>query len=274
MKREGLRMRAIGFLALASGILVWALGNNPVFAQGNLPPVRTLGFGRVTSVVFSPDGRYLAVGTDGGSSVQLIDTNSWQVIRTFEGHTWGVNSVAFSPDGRLLASGSFDGTIRLWDVATGSEVRTLKGHTSNVNSVAFSPDGRLLASGSDDGTIKLWEVATGSLVRTLEGHTDNVCSVAFSPDGKLLASGSADKTIKLWDVATGSLVRTLKGHTSLSLPWRSAPTGSSSPPAPMTGRSSSGMWPQERSAHPRRPHRRGLVRGVQSRREAPRLRLR
>jgi len=110
-------MRAIGFLGLVLGILVWALGNNPVFAQGNLPPVRTLGFGDVLSVVFSPDGRYLAVGTIGGSSVQLIDTSSWQVIRTFEGHTSGVTSVAFSPDGRLLASGSGDGTIKLWDIS-------------------------------------------------------------------------------------------------------------------------------------------------------------
>jgi hypothetical protein len=81
------------------------------------PPVRTLGFGDVTSVVFSPDGRYLAVGTWGGSSVQLIDTSRWQVIRTFEGHTGGVTSVAFSPDGRLLASGSYDATIKLWDIS-------------------------------------------------------------------------------------------------------------------------------------------------------------
>jgi len=152
-------MRAKRFLGLALGILVWAVGNNLGFAQGNLPPVCTLGFSYVASVVFSPDGGYLAVGTRGGGSVQLIDTSSWQVIRTFEGHTNLVNSVAFSPDGRLLASGSYDKTIKLWEVATGSLVRTLRGHTDWVSSVAFSPDGKLLASGSSDNTIKLWNVA-------------------------------------------------------------------------------------------------------------------
>jgi len=133
------------------------------------------------------------------------------VVQT--GHTNFVTSVAFSPDRHTLASGSWDNTVKLWDVATQRELRTLAGHTEWVKSVVFSPDGRMLASGSDDHSVKLWEVATGHELRTLAGHTSNVNSVVFSPDGRTLASGSSDNTVKLWDVATGRELRILAGHT-------------------------------------------------------------
>ena len=59
-----------------------------------------------------------------------------------------VEDVAFSPDGKTLAMASREGTVQLWDVATGKLLETLKGHSSAVRAVVFSPDGRTLASGS------------------------------------------------------------------------------------------------------------------------------
>ena len=94
-----------------------------------------------------------------------------------EGHDDFVSSVNFSPDGKTLVSGSYDKTIKLWNVETGQEIRTLKGHDDNVTddyvtSVNFSPDGKTLVSFSSYHTIKLWNVETGNVIRTLQGYED------------------------------------------------------------------------------------------------------
>jgi WD40 repeat protein len=79
-----------------------------------------------------------------------------------------INALAFSPDGRTLAGGSWNTTVRLWDVSEAGGaprlLRTLRGHTLPVNAVAFSPDGHTLASGSDDGSVRLWPVTLDDLL--------------------------------------------------------------------------------------------------------------
>jgi WD40 repeat protein len=77
---------------------------------------------------------------------------------TLKGHEQSVMAVAFSRDGKQVASGANDGTVRLWEAATGKEAAVLK-HPAFVQAVAFSPDGKSLAAGSIDGVIKLWSVA-------------------------------------------------------------------------------------------------------------------
>jgi len=111
--------------------------------------------------------------------------------------------VAFSPDGATLAAGNADGTIRLWDAATGNPIsRPLTGPAGPVTSVAFSQDGTTLASASPDHTVRVWDLAAGRPIGApLTGPTGPVTSVAFSRDGKTLATGSADHTVRLWDVA-------------------------------------------------------------------------
>ncbi|AOC52490.1 tolB protein precursor [Microcystis aeruginosa NIES-2481] len=165
----------------------------------------------VSSVVYSPDGRYLANG-GWDKTIKIWEVATGKQLRTLTGHSDPVLSVVYSPDGRYLASGSDDNTIKIWEVATGKQLRTLTGHSVSVWSVVYSPDGRYLASGSADKNIKIWEVATGKELRTLTGHSSGVNSVVYSPDGRYLASGSYDNTIKIWEVATGNELRTLTDH--------------------------------------------------------------
>jgi hypothetical protein len=97
------------------------------------------------------------------------------------------------------------GTVKLWNLLTGSVVKTLKEHPSllkpfsSVKSVAFSPDGQTVLSGSEDKTVKWWDLSTGRVLKILEGHKSAVNSVAFSPDGQIALSGSKD-TIRLWNL--------------------------------------------------------------------------
>ncbi|KAH8176483.1 WD domain, g-beta repeat domain-containing protein [Sarocladium implicatum] len=126
-------------------------------------------------------------------------------IKTFKGHENGVTCLQF--DHNIMATGSYDTTVKIWDIETGECLRTLRGHTGAVRTLQF--DESKLISGSFDKTIKIWNWHTGECLSTLQCHTDGVLSVYF--DGCTLASGSVDNQVKIFSFDTKQTF-TLRGH--------------------------------------------------------------
>ena len=125
----------------------------------------------------------------------------------------GAVSLSLSLDRKTVGCANYDGTVRLWERATGKKVNVFRGDSDWTSDVQFSPDGRTIASGSVDGTVKLRSRATGRLVKTLKGRSlDEISSISFSPDGKTIAAGNFAGTIVLWNLGTGEEIETLSGH--------------------------------------------------------------
>lgn len=144
-----------------------------------------------------------------------------------------VVSASYSPDGTLLATGCADGSIKIWDTATGEVKYTLRGHKKPVKALAFAPVGALLASGNDDRLVKLWDPIHGVELATLQkGYKGGIESLAFSPDAALLVTagghGKNVPEIRLWDVVGRQEVAVIQNeHTNHATAVVFAPDGKS-----------------------------------------------
>ena len=174
---------------------------------------------------FSPDGRYVAVGTFSSwfsgrrqdAIVGLYDAKSGKLLKslTFP-YSDNIISVAFSPDGLYVAAAcpylhppgkQIPGGVALWRVSDGKYIRTLHGQDRGLYSFAFSPDSKQIALGNNNSVIRVLDVETGKVRSVLHGHKSRVVALAFSPDGRRIVS--AGYKVILWDLFTAQPVMTL-----------------------------------------------------------------
>lgn len=193
-------------------VRVWDVASGETLRTYRLP-IGPGDEGALHAAALSPDGKRLAVsgvpfgrGTL-GMLIHVLALDKGTVEKVLKGHENTVSALAFSADGRKLASASYDGSARIYDVASGQAELTLRGHKGAVKALAFSPDSQHLATVSEDRTGCIWFVESGRLEARLRGHTNSVESVAWHPTDGTLATGSVDASIRLWG-ADGKAIRT------------------------------------------------------------------
>ena len=147
----------------------------------------------------------------------LLDaTLSRREAQVLRGYERGVNAAGFAPAGDRIVGGGFDGTVRLWDAASGAELKVLRGHEGAVNAAGFAPAGDRIVSGGLDDTVRLWNAASGEELLVLRGHKGSVSAAGFAPTGDRIVSGGSDGTVRLWFV--GKDDADLVAHACAALP--------------------------------------------------------
>jgi len=190
--------------------------------------------GWITSIATSPeDPDILLTGSRDKSVIVWKLTreegNYGYAQRALKGHNHFVSDVVVSSDGQFALSGSWDGTLRLWEIATGKTTKRFVDHKKDVLSVAFSPDNRQIVSGARDRTIKLWNTL-GECKYTIaeDSHSEWVSCVRFSPNitSPIVVSAGWDKLVKVWNLSNCKLRNNLAGHTGYLNTVTVSPDGS------------------------------------------------
>jgi WD40 repeat protein len=139
-------------------------------------------------------------------------TQAKELRLTLMGHDGQVNACAISPDASFIVSAGADGTLKIWEPATGKARASLQAHDHGISACAVSADGSLIVSASYDATFKVWDAKTAEERARVRGHDGSVSACAVSPDGSVVLFGGADGVLEVWDTHTREKRATLRGH--------------------------------------------------------------
>jgi RNA polymerase sigma factor (sigma-70 family) len=220
---------------LDATLRLWDVGTGRELRQSPLPSARDF-----SALACSPDGKAVAAATV-ADSLFLWDAEKSGEPRRLGRDLLSYCGLAFSRDGRTVATASIDanprvdaptgapdpgareperGSVRLWDVAKGTEILHIPVEGCYAHCVAFSPAGTTLAAGCSDATLRFYEASTGKELTRLHVQGEQQGCLAFSPDGRILASGTSPFTtfagdgaaIHLWDVVRRKELRRFLAH--------------------------------------------------------------
>ena len=115
--------------------------------------------------------------------------------------------MCFSPDGRQVISGSFDNTVKLWDVSSGTCNHSFNVQTNGFKCLLISPDGKMLLTGSIENALKLWDIERYECIHILKVQS-HIKSVCFSPNSRMVLTLCNDGTVNIWAVESGKCIYT------------------------------------------------------------------
>ncbi|MFQ3649519.1 MAG: hypothetical protein SNJ75_04245 [Gemmataceae bacterium] len=145
---------------------------------------------------------------------RLLTSIPLPYVGVLRGHTEGVTGLVFHPQGQLLLSSSFDKSVVLWDLASGTKLKTFAQGESEVRAIAFDRTGERFVSGALDGTTEVWSTDTGKRLFMTRKHKKSILSIAFHPTQDTLLSGSDEEPAYLYDL-DGKLLHTFSGRSTL-----------------------------------------------------------
>jgi WD40 repeat protein len=169
-----------------------------------------IGKNEVASVHFSPQGNKIFSGTGNEEfPIKMWDIEQGVELKKYPGSIQGIVSINYSPDGNYGLFCSRDGTIRVFNLESGTETITLKGNLPWNNKACFSPDSKSIATQGSDQKLVIWNFSTGELIKRFENKTGIINYISYFDDGKKLLTINDYKFAKMWDVLTGKELCTI-----------------------------------------------------------------